>query len=175
MQGLLYGVRPERWTPPDESNQLLVGLSRTPMRLQELERPTPIRDDWAVAKTRLTGICGSDAKMVFMDFGDDFGDSALNGYFSFPTVFGHEVVADVVEVGPAVTHASRWASGSSSTRGCPAGPAASTRPAPSCQAGDYSLCWHFTEGPIAAGHPHGHLEGRARAASPSTCRPTSRC
>ena len=65
--------------------------------------PRPIRDDWAVAKTRLTGICGSDAKMVFMDFGDDFGDSALNGYFSFPTVFGHEVVADVVEVGPAVT------------------------------------------------------------------------
>ena len=27
MQGLLYGVRPERWTPPDESNPLLVGLS----------------------------------------------------------------------------------------------------------------------------------------------------
>ena len=28
MQGLLYGVKPERWTPPDESNQLLVGLSK---------------------------------------------------------------------------------------------------------------------------------------------------
>ena len=55
MQGLLYGVRPERWTPPDESNHLMVGLSRTPMRLQELDRPTPIRDDWAVARTRLTG------------------------------------------------------------------------------------------------------------------------
>ena len=103
MQGLLYGVRPEPWTPPDGANHLMTGLSRTPMRLQELDRPTPIRDDWAVAKTRLTGICGSDAKMVFMDFGDDFGDSALNGYFSFPTVFGHEVVADVVEVGPGVT------------------------------------------------------------------------
>ena len=98
MQGLLYGVRPEPWTLPDGANHLMTGLSRTPMRLQELDRPTPIRDDWAVAKTRLTGICGSDAKMVFMDFGDDFGDSALNGYFSFPTVFGHEVVADVVEV-----------------------------------------------------------------------------
>ena len=103
MQGLLYGVRPEQWTPPDESNHLLVGLSRVPMVMKELERPGLVRDDWAVAKTRLTGICGSDAKMVFMDFGDDFGDSALNGYFSFPTVFGHEVVADVVEVGPAVT------------------------------------------------------------------------
>ena len=104
MQGLLYGVRGDRWTPPEGSNSLMRGLSRAPMRLQDLERPTLPRDDWCVAKTRLTGICGSDAKMVFMDFGDDFGDDgALNGFFTFPTVFGHEVVADVVEVGPAVT------------------------------------------------------------------------
>jgi threonine dehydrogenase-like Zn-dependent dehydrogenase len=150
MQGLLYGVRGDRWTPPDGSNSLMVGLSRTPMRLEELDRPTPFRDDWCVAKTRLTGICGSDAKMVFMDFGDDFGDSALNGYFTFPTVFGHEVVADVVEVGPAVTTIevgqrvvlNPWLS---------CGPRGIDPPCPSCQDGDYSLCWHFTQGPVAAG------------------------
>ena len=150
MQGLLYGVKPERWTPPDESNQLLVGLSHVPMRLQDLEHPTPIRDDWAVAKTRLTGICGSDAKMVFSDFGDDFSDSALNGYFSLPTVPGHEVVADVVEVGPAVTTLevgqrvvlNPWLS---------CGPRGVDPQCPSCQAGDYSLCWHFARGPVAAG------------------------
>jgi threonine dehydrogenase-like Zn-dependent dehydrogenase len=150
MQGLLYGVRPERWAPPDDSNQLLVGLSHTPMVLQELERPALVRDDWAVAKTRLTGICGSDAKMVFMDFGDDYGDSALNGYFTFPTVFGHEVVADVVEVGPAVSSLevgqrvvlNPWLS---------CGPRGIDPPCGSCQAGDYSMCWHFTRGPIAAG------------------------
>ena len=151
MQGLLYGVRGDRWTPPDESNSLMVGLSRTPMRLEELERPTLLRDDWCVAKTRLTGICGSDAKMVFMDFGDDFGDDgALNGFFTFPTVFGHEVVADVVEVGPAVTTLevgqrvvlNPWLS---------CGPRGIDPPCPSCQDGDYSLCWHFTQGPIAAG------------------------
>ncbi len=150
MQGLLYGVRPERWSVPDESNPLLVGLSKTPMRLEELERPTLLRDDWAVVKTRLTGICGSDAKMVFMDFGDDFGDSALNGYFSFPTVFGHEVVGDVVEIGPGVRTLevgqrvvlNPWLS---------CGPRGIDPPCPSCLAGDYSLCWHFTEGPIAAG------------------------
>jgi threonine dehydrogenase-like Zn-dependent dehydrogenase len=150
MQGLLYGVRPETWTPPDESNHLLVGLSHTPMVLRDLERPGLVRDDWVVAKTRLTGICGSDAKMVFMDFGNDFGDSALNGYFTFPTVFGHEVVADVVEVGPAVTSLevgqrvvlNPWLS---------CGPRGIDPPCPSCQAGDYSLCWHFTEGPLAAG------------------------
>jgi threonine dehydrogenase-like Zn-dependent dehydrogenase len=150
MQGLLYGVRPEEWTPPDESNHLLVGLSHTPMVLRDLERPSVRRDDWAVAKTRLTGICGSDAKMVFMDFGDDFGDSALNGYFTFPTVFGHEVVADVVETGPAVTSLevgqrvvlNPWLS---------CGPRGIDPPCAACQAGDFSLCWHFTEGPIAAG------------------------
>jgi threonine dehydrogenase-like Zn-dependent dehydrogenase len=150
MQGLLYGVRPEPWAPPDDSNQLLVGLSRTPMVLKDLERPALVRDDWAVAKTRLTGICGSDAKMVFMDFGDDYGDSALNGYFTFPTVFGHEVVADVVEVGPAVTTLEAgqrvvlnpWLS---------CGPRGIDPPCGSCQAGDYSMCWHFTQGPIAAG------------------------
>ncbi len=150
MQGLLYGVRGERWSLPDGANDLMVGLSRTPMRLTELERPALVRDDWCVAKTRLTGICGSDAKMVFMDFGEDLGDSALNGYFTFPTVFGHEVVADVVEVGPAVRGLevgrrvvlNPWLS---------CGPRGIDPPCPSCQDGDYSLCWHFTEGPLAAG------------------------
>ncbi len=150
MQGLLYGVRPERWNPPDDSNHLLVGLSRTPMVLKELDRPTLVRDDWAVAKTRLTGICGSDAKMVFMDFGDDYTDGALNGYFTFPTVFGHEVVADVVEVGPAVTTLEAgqrvvlnpWLS---------CGPRGIEPPCGSCREGDYSLCWNFMRGPLAAG------------------------
>jgi hypothetical protein len=45
MQGLLYGVRPERWAPPDDTNQLLVGLSHTPMVLKELDRPALVRDD----------------------------------------------------------------------------------------------------------------------------------
>jgi threonine dehydrogenase-like Zn-dependent dehydrogenase len=150
MQGLLYGVRPEKWAPPDDTNRLLVGLSRVPMRLDEMDRPTVLRDDWAVAKTRMTGICGSDAKQVFMDFGDDYTDSALNGLFTFPTVLGHEVVADVVEVGPAVRTLevgqrvvlNPWLS---------CGPRGIEPMCGSCQAGDYSLCWHFMQGPLAAG------------------------
>src|SRR5271169_3289702 len=100
MQALLYGVKPETWPSPDPSNPLLNGLSHVPMRLLEMEDPHPTRDQWVMAKTRLTGICGSDAKQIFMDFGEGFGDSALNGLFSFPTVPGHEVVAEVVELGP---------------------------------------------------------------------------
>jgi hypothetical protein len=76
VQGLTYGVEPDPWTPPDENNHLLVGLSKVPMRLEEREEPHPTRDGWVMAKTRLTGICGSDAKQVFSDFGGDFTDSA---------------------------------------------------------------------------------------------------
>jgi threonine dehydrogenase-like Zn-dependent dehydrogenase len=150
MQGLLYGVRPERWTPPDPENHLLAGLSKVPMRLEELELPHPHRSGWVMARTRLTGICGSDAKQVFMDFGDDYTDSALNGLFTFPTVLGHEVVAEVAEVGAGVSqlHVGQrvvlnpWLS-------CE--PRGIDPPCESCKAGDYSLCWHFTKGPLAAG------------------------
>jgi len=150
MQGLLYGVRPERWTPPDPENQLLVGLSRVPMRMEELDQPVPTRPGWVMAKTRLTGICGSDAKQVFGDFGDDYTDSALNGHFTFPTVLGHEVVAEIAEVGDGVTRLevgqrvvlNPWLS-------CV--PRGIDPLCGACRDGDYSLCWHFLDGPLAAG------------------------
>jgi threonine dehydrogenase-like Zn-dependent dehydrogenase len=150
MRGLTYGVEPDPWTPPDDQNHLLVGLAKVPMRLEERPEPHPSRDGWVMAKTRLTGICGSDAKQVFSDFGDDFTDSALNTYFSVPTVLGHEVVAEVAEVGNKVSGLeigqrvvlNPWLS-------CV--PRGITPLCGSCQAGDLSLCWHFTQGPIAPG------------------------
>ena len=150
MQGLLYGVRPERWTPPDPENRLLVGLSRVPMRMEELDQPVPTRPGWVMAKTRLTGICGSDAKQVFGDFGDDYTDSALNGHFTFPTVLGHEVVAEIAEVGDGVT-------GLEVGQRVVLNPWLSCVPrgidplCGACRDGDYSLCWHFLDGPLAAG------------------------
>jgi threonine dehydrogenase-like Zn-dependent dehydrogenase len=150
VKALLYGTRREPWTPPDPDNRLLAGLAQVPMRLVETDSPQLQHRGWAVLKTRMTGICGSDAKQVFMDFGEGLGDSALNGLFSFPTVLGHEVVADVVEAGTGYK-----------------GPDVGTRvvlnpwlscvprgidpPCGSCQNGDYSLCWHFTEGDLAPG------------------------
>jgi hypothetical protein len=41
MQGLLYGVRPERWEAPDRGNKLLRGLARVPMAMRELAQPRP--------------------------------------------------------------------------------------------------------------------------------------
>ena len=150
MQGLLYGVRPDPWTPPDESNPLLAGLARVPMRLTELDSPRLPRRDWVVARSRLTGICGSDAKQVFMDFGEDNLDSPLAHLFTFPTVLGHEAVAEVAELGPEARGLepgqrvvlNPWLS---------CGPRGIDPPCPSCQAGDLSLCWHFTDGDLASG------------------------
>lgn len=151
MRALMYGVRPERWDSPDPSNPLLRGLAQSPLRLvDDAPQPHPSRPGWVMAKTRMTGICGSDAKQVFMDFGDDYQDSALNNLFTFPTVLGHEVVADVVEVGKEVDGLQEgqrvvlnpWLS-------CV--PRGIDPPCAACQAGDFSLCWHFTEGQLAAG------------------------
>jgi threonine dehydrogenase-like Zn-dependent dehydrogenase len=150
MEALLWGVRPDEWEPPDRSNPLLDGLAKVPMRLVEQDQPRPLRNDWVVAKTRLTGICGSEAKQVFGEFTDEYRDSALATHFSFPMVMGHEVVAEVTEMGPAATGLevgqrvilNPWLS-------CL--PRGIDPPCPSCQAGDLSMCWHFTEGPLSAG------------------------
>ena len=150
VKALLYGTRPEQWTPPDPDNRLLAGLAQVPMRLVETDPPRPERRGWCVLKTRMTGICGSDAKQVFMDFGEGLADSALNGLFSFPTVLGHEVVADVVETGdgyegpPIGTRVvlNPWLS-------CV--PRGIDPPCGSCRDGELSLCWHFTEGDLAPG------------------------
>ena len=150
MQTLVWGVKPDgKWEAPDPSNRLLAGLARVPMRLEDQEVPTPLADDWVVARTRLTGICGSESKQVFGDFGDSYNDSALAGIFSFPNVKGHEVVAEIVDLGPK-------AEGLEVGQRVVLNPWLTCRPrgldpCPSCQEGDLSLCWNFQEGRLAAG------------------------
>ena len=150
MQALLWGVKSDEWRSPDPHNPLLEGLARVPMRLVERDRPEPFTSEWAVAKTRMAGICGSEAKQVFGDFNDTYHDSALAAYFSAPVVMGHEVVAEISELG-------------ADARGLELGqrvmlnpwltcvPRGIDPPCPACTAGDLSMCWHFTTGPLAAG------------------------
>ena len=79
------------------------------MALRELPDPGFLLPDWVVCRPRLTGICGSDSKQVLMDFGDADPGGPVNpmiDFVSFPQVLGHEVVAEVVELGPASCHAS---------------------------------------------------------------------
>ena len=122
-----------------------------PLALVDAPEPEVIAPDWAVVRTRMTGICGSDSKQVLMDFGDgDPTDNAMTAMISFPHVLGHEVVGEVVEVGP-------------DARGIEPGQRVILNPwlscaprgisplCPACENGDLSLCWNFTEGRLAPG------------------------
>src|SRR5262245_34169220 len=102
VRALVFGVDPG-FTPPEQSfddgnleGRLLHGLATTPMALQDVPDAGLLGDDWVVLRSRLTGICGSDTKQVFMDMGDgDASDFSMTAFISFPQVLGHEVVADV--------------------------------------------------------------------------------
>ena len=151
VKALLYGVRPDPQPEPEEDNHLLRGLAHTPMRLVDVDDPGFLGPDWVVTRPRLTGICGSDAKQVFMDFGEDVArDNPMMDFFSMPQVMGHEVVADVVALGPQAEGLdvgdrvvlNPWLS---------CGPRGIEPPCPACQAGDLSLCWNFSRGRLAPG------------------------
>ncbi len=149
MRALLYGTRPQAWTVPAGSGALARNLAHSPCALVELPDATPLRPDWLVVRPRLTGICGSDSKQVLLDFEGD-SDSAMSGLCSFPQVLGHEVVAEVVSLGPE-------ANGFDVGQRVVLNPWLSCAPrgidpvCPACAAGDLSLCWSFTSGDISPG------------------------
>lgn len=128
-----------------------------PVALEEIPEPQLPAEDWAVVRTRLCGICGSDLKQVFLD--GNF-DNPLTALISFPAVLGHEVVGTVERVGSRVTSRrvgervvlNPWLS---------CGPRGVIPPCDACQRGQYFSCKHFTDGHLPPGI---HL-GNCRAAS----------
>ena len=118
----------------------------SPMRLAEIPAPSLPADDWVVLRTRLCGLCGSDYKQVFLS--GSF-DNPMTAMISFPQVLGHEVVATVERVGPAVTRRrpgervvlNPWLS--CATRGL--------EPCAWCRRGDLAQCENFTRGAIPPG------------------------
>jgi threonine dehydrogenase-like Zn-dependent dehydrogenase len=154
MLALVYGVSPEPRASSDDTpdHPLLQGLAQAPMRLMDVDDPRCLRPDWVITRPRVTGICGSDAKQVFMDWDESVAspDNPMVGFVSFPQVLGHEVVADVVELGPE-------AEGLEVGDRVVLNPWLSCAPrgvepiCPACEHGDYSLCWNFEVGPIAPG------------------------
>ncbi|OBF60324.1 oxidoreductase [Mycobacterium sp. 852002-50816_SCH5313054-b] len=150
MRALVYGVRPEPFGVPDDANTLTQNLARTPTAMREVPDPVLPHEDWVITRPRLTGICGSDSKQILMDFGEADADNAMSAFCSFPQVMGHEVVADVVALGPKARGLqigqrvvlNPWLS---------CGPRGISPPCPACESGDYSLCWSFTDGDIKPG------------------------
>lgn len=150
MKALVFGVAPDPWEPPPGASRLTANLAVTPTALRELSDARPLRPDWLVIRPLLTGICGSDTKQILLDFGEGGTESALSGLCSFPQVMGHEVVGEVVELGPEASGLdvgqrvvlNPWLS---------CAPRGIAPPCPACLAGDQSLCWNFTAGEISAG------------------------
>ena len=122
-----------------------------PLALLDVDELRPFAPDWAVVRTRMTGICGSDTKQILMDFGDgDPTDNAMTALISFPHVLGHEVIGEVSAVGSDVTRLqvgqrvvlNPWLS---------CAPRGISPVCPACEAGDLNLCWNFGEGRLAPG------------------------
>ena len=72
MKALVFGVAPEPQPEPATDNPLLARPARTRRCGSIPDYPDPgfLRPDWVVTRPRLVGICGSDSKQVFMDWGD---------------------------------------------------------------------------------------------------------
>jgi threonine dehydrogenase-like Zn-dependent dehydrogenase len=150
MKALVFGVKGGPFRAPEGANLLVQNLARSPVDLLDIDDARPLRPDWVVTRPRLTGICGSDSKQILLDFGENEADNAMSGFCSFPQVMGHEVVADIVSLGPEARGLevgqrvvlNPWLS---------CGPRGIHPPCPACQAGDFSLCWHFTDGDVSPG------------------------
>ncbi|HEU4430613.1 MAG TPA: zinc-binding dehydrogenase [Myxococcota bacterium] len=120
-----------------------------PIRLREIAEPRLPAPDWALLRTQVCGICGSDAKQVFLNGSVD---NPMTGMISFPQVLGHEVVATVERPGPGapLTRGARvvlnpWLS--CATRGLPL--------CAWCERGELALCTSFRRGTLAPGLHHG--------------------
>jgi threonine dehydrogenase-like Zn-dependent dehydrogenase len=125
-----------------------------PIQLREVAEPRLPAPDWVVLRTKLCGLCGSDYKQVFMNGAFD---NPMTAMISFPQVLGHEVVATVESVGPAVRTRrvgervvlNPWLS--CAPRGLP--------PCSWCQRGELAQCLNFTRGALPPGIHHGNSAG----------------
>ncbi len=163
MKALVFGARPDRSEPrPVPTDELEEHLCSLPFGLHELDDARPIRPDWVVTRPILSGVCGSDAKLVLGDFDDGDIDNPMAAFSSLPHVPGHEVVAEVVALGP-------------EARGVEVGQRVVLNPwlscaprgveplCPPCRAGDVNMCWSFTKGDIGPGVHIGVVTGAAGA------------
>ncbi len=118
----------------------------SPMRMADIPEPALPAPDWVVLRTKLCGLCGSDYKQVFLNGSYD---NPMTALISFPQVLGHEVVAVIEKVGPAVKQRragqrvvlNPWLS--CAPRGLPL--------CEWCQRGELAQCRNFTRGVIEPG------------------------
>lgn len=102
MKALTYGVIPVGWATCWWLKRFWRGclFSRlSGLRLRETDPPELPADDWVRCRTILGGICGSDMAILLQRQPPD---SFLQSFTTLPGTLGHENVAVVEELGPAV-------------------------------------------------------------------------
>lgn len=151
MRALVFGTPPAKdEIRPEAGDDLERKILAQPFGLHHVDDARPRRPDWVVTRPILAGICGSDSKLVLGDFESGDVDNPMAAFSSLPHVPGHEVVAEVVELGPAATGLevgqrvvlNPWLT---------CGPRGIDPPCPACRAGDLNLCWSFTTGDLGPG------------------------
>ena len=136
-------------------------LAGIPFGLHEIDDARMARPDWVVTRPILSGICGSDAKLVLGDFNTGDIDNPMAAFSSLPHVPGHEVVAEVVALGPEARGLdvgqrvvlNPWLT---------CGPRGITPPCPPCQAGRPEPVLELHQGRPRSGRPRGRHHGGPR-------------
>ena len=126
-------------------HRLFVGRL-APISLEDIPEPTPPGPDWVGCDTVVAGICGSDAKQIFLNGARD---NPITALISFPHVLGHEVVARRRDTGQRVV-VNPWLS---------CGPRGIDPPCPACAEGRYPWCRNFTSGTLNPGIHLGNCAG----------------
>jgi threonine dehydrogenase-like Zn-dependent dehydrogenase len=109
----------------------------SPTSLRDVPDPTLPSDEWALCNTTVSGICGSDAKEIFLHGALD---NPLTALLSFPHVLGHEAVARRADTGERVV-VNPWLS-------CV--PRGIHPPCAACAEGRYPWCRNFDRGVVSA-------------------------
>ncbi|HZT64463.1 MAG TPA: zinc-binding dehydrogenase [Acidimicrobiales bacterium] len=108
-----------------------------PVGVEDIPEPVPPAPGWVLCDTIVSGMCGSDAKQVFLNGARD---NPLTALISFPHVLGHEVLARRRDTGERVV-LNPWLS---------CGPRGIDPPCPACAQGRYPWCRNFTKGVLPA-------------------------
>ncbi len=133
--------------PVDELDRRLQTL---PFGLHEVDDAHPVRPDWVLTRPRLSGVCGSESKLVLGEFEEGDLDNPMAAFSSIPHIPGHEVVAEVVELGPEARGLepgqrvvlNPWLT---------CGPRGIDPVCAACERGDLNLCENFTRGALGPG------------------------
>ncbi|HHH41112.1 MAG TPA: hypothetical protein ENK56_03815 [Chloroflexi bacterium] len=125
----------------------------SPVHVAEVPEPPLPGPRWIRVRNRLCGICGTDLSLLFIHADPDVSPVALPGLSRF--YLGHEVVSEVVEVGPGVTRVRPGDRVIMDTRFT--GPTCLSQeidpPCRHCAAGNYLLCENQSvgRGPVGVG------------------------